>query len=163
MVPNELTKIIQEAVLKCPKSAREVAQEMGKPYPTLMREINPDDAGAKVGVESLVTLMRTTENIQPLTYLSNVMGYLLVPLKVDIEDPDEADLMALELMEGFGRYASALKRALKKDAPESDEIREAEQAGYEAMTAIMTLVRYLRKKTDSMDRSGDNDSLAMAG
>ncbi len=38
MANNELTKLLQDVVLKNDKPARDVANEISKPYPTLLRE-----------------------------------------------------------------------------------------------------------------------------
>ncbi len=166
MMQHELTRIIQEAVLKSEKSARDIAQEVSKPYPTLMREINPDDSGAKVGVDGLIPLMLATDNIQPLTYLANAMGFLLVPYQLDIKDADQATLMALDLMDGFGKYAKALKAALKGGESDQRVILDVEKYGHEAMTAIMTMIHYLRKQATQADAEIGHRAapvLAMAG
>lgn len=164
---NELTRIIQEAVLGASKPARDIAEEVGKPYPTLMREINPDDSGAKVGVESLVPLMLATDSIQPLTHLANTMGFLLVPLRQDITESDQATLMALDLMDGFGKYAKALKQALRDDGLDQRAVMDVEKYGNEAMTAIMTMIHFLRNqaktKTASREIEYPSPRLAMAG
>ena len=76
---SELTRIIHEAVIQSSKDAKEIAKEIDKPYPTLMREINPEDTGAKVGVNDLIPLMKATGDINPLTYLANAMGFVLIP------------------------------------------------------------------------------------
>ncbi|SMF32943.1 phage regulatory CII family protein [Desulfovibrio gilichinskyi] len=144
---NELTKLLQDVVLKNEKPARDVATEINKPYPTLLREINPEDKGAKVGIEELVPLMRSTGSIRPLTRLANIMGYVLVPMDINPGDPDEANYMALDLMDGFGRYSKALKSALQAD-PKEDLVSIVEQEGFEAITAILTMVHYLRKRAE---------------
>ncbi|GKT29660.1 hypothetical protein ADUPG1_001249 [Aduncisulcus paluster] len=125
MANNELTKLLQDVVLKNDKPARDVANEINKPYPTLLREINPEDKGAKVGVEELIPIMKATGSIRPLTRLANIMGYVLVPMDINPEDPDEANYMALDLMDD-----------------------SVEQEGFEAITAILTMVHYLRKRSE---------------
>jgi hypothetical protein len=147
MATNELTKLLQEVVLKNDKPAREIATEINKPYPTLLREINPEDKGAKIGIEELIPLMDATGSIRPLTRIANIMGYVLVPMDLNPEDPDEANYMALDLMDGFGRYSKALKKALQS-SPEGDLADEVEKEGFEAITAILTMVHYLRKKAE---------------
>lgn len=46
-------------------------------YSTLLREINPFDDGAKLGAETLVDIMKVTENIQPLQHIAEEFGYEL--------------------------------------------------------------------------------------
>lgn len=166
MSQHELTRIIQQAVLTSSRPAREIAQEVGKPYPTLMREINPDDNGAKVGVDGLIPLMRATDSIQPLTHLANAMGFLLVPHQLDIKDSGQATLMALDLMDGFGKYAKALKTALRSGDMDERVILDVEKHGHEAMTAIMTMIHHLRKKAAQAKAERESSpvpDLAMVG
>ena len=81
------------------------------------------------------------------------MGFLLVPLQVDSKDPEKATLMALDLMDGFGKYAKTLKQALQGETLDPDNAREVEKAGYEAMTAIMTMLKYLNVKLEEQERT----------
>lgn len=51
----------------------------GKPYSTLLREVNPYDTGAKLGAETLMHIMKTTGNVTPLEKMALEMGYRLEP------------------------------------------------------------------------------------
>lgn len=77
----KLTRIIQESILEGRKPAKLISKEIGKPYSTMLREANPFDTTAKVGVETLIDIMRATENVAPLRYLADLMGYELTPRK----------------------------------------------------------------------------------
>lgn len=44
---NEFYQIIQDSVSRNPIGAKAVAVKIGKPYSTMMREVNPNDKGAK--------------------------------------------------------------------------------------------------------------------
>lgn len=56
---------------------KNIAAAVGKPYSTLLREVNPFDDGAKLGAETLVDIMRVTGNIQPLEHIAEQFGYEL--------------------------------------------------------------------------------------
>ena len=56
-----------------------IAQAVGKPYSTLLREVNPYDTGAKLGAETLMHIMKTTGNVTPLEKMALEMGYRLEP------------------------------------------------------------------------------------
>lgn len=71
---SELTRIVHNIVLDNPVPAKALAKEIGKPYSTLLREINPYDTGAKLGVETLLQIMKCTGNIRPLEYMAEQMG-----------------------------------------------------------------------------------------
>ena len=46
---NDLISSIHDLVLESPLGAKAIAQAVGKPYSTLLREVNPYDTGAKLG------------------------------------------------------------------------------------------------------------------
>ncbi|OLN24930.1 hypothetical protein DVDV_3788 [Desulfovibrio sp. DV] len=70
-----------------PKPIKEVAHTLGKPYSTLMRELDPEDRRAKLGVETLLPLMQACNSTVPLRCLAEAMDHRLVSNK-DIK-PDK--------------------------------------------------------------------------
>ncbi len=70
----KLTQHMQSVVLAGKMPAREVAVALGKPYSTLMRELNPYDAGAKLGAETLLDIMRITGDLSALELISRELG-----------------------------------------------------------------------------------------
>lgn len=73
-----LCEIIQEVVMSSKNlKPREIAERIGKPYSTLMRECNPHDECAKIGVETLVKIMEATGNYAPLKALANECGFTM--------------------------------------------------------------------------------------
>lgn len=60
MYRRTMTQKIQEAVFQMEMPAKEIAARIGKPYPTLMRELNPWDRSAKLGIEDAVAIIRVT-------------------------------------------------------------------------------------------------------
>ena len=75
---NEFNKIVQELVRDCQIPIRELAESLGKPYSTLMREVNPYDKGAKLGAETCSELMLLTKNTSLLEYVAKRLGFTLV-------------------------------------------------------------------------------------
>lgn len=75
MFNKTVTKVVQDCILDSGIQAKEVAQRINKPYSTLMREINPFDASAKLGAETLLEIMKVTADIRPLQYMAMEMGY----------------------------------------------------------------------------------------
>ena len=74
---NDLLFTVHDLVLESPLGAKAIAQAVGKPYSTLLREVNPYDTGAKLGAETLLHLMKTTGNVSPLKKMASEMGYRL--------------------------------------------------------------------------------------
>ena len=57
---SEFASILHELVLDNPVPAKDLAKSIGKPYSTLLREVNPYDTGAKLGAETLLQIMTQT-------------------------------------------------------------------------------------------------------
>lgn len=77
MFNKSVTKVVQDCILDSGIQAKEIAEKIGKPYSTLMREINPFDASAKLGAETLLDIMRVTKDLRPLQFMADEMGFSL--------------------------------------------------------------------------------------
>ncbi|WP_319471046.1 phage regulatory CII family protein [uncultured Pseudodesulfovibrio sp.] len=75
MFDKNVTKVVQDCILDSGIQAKVVAEKINKPYSTLMREINPFDASAKLGAETLLEIMKVTHDVRPLKFMANEMGY----------------------------------------------------------------------------------------
>jgi len=76
---SELSTLIHNLVLDNPVPAKDLAKAIGKPYSTLLREVNPYDAGAKLGAETLLQIMTQTGDIKPLEFMASKLGYTIAP------------------------------------------------------------------------------------
>lgn len=81
---SELSTLIHNLVLDNPVPAKDLAKAIGKPYSTLLREVNPYDAGAKLGAETLLQIMMQTGDTKPLEYMAGKLGYALVSNKGEL-------------------------------------------------------------------------------
>ena len=79
MFMKSVTKTTQNIILEGSMQAKVVAEQIGKPYSTLLREINPFDMNAKLGAETLLEIMRVTRNLAPLEFMARELGYNIVP------------------------------------------------------------------------------------
>lgn len=77
MFDKNVTKVVQDCILDSGIQAKIVAEKINKPYSTLMREINPFDASAKLGAETLLEIMKVTHDVRPLKFMATEMGYNL--------------------------------------------------------------------------------------
>ena len=73
----EVVKKVHESVLNGHLPARTLARAVGKKYSTLLREINPYDSRAKLGVETFMDILRITGDITPLEEMVKELGYSL--------------------------------------------------------------------------------------
>ena len=79
MLTSSLLAIsIHKMVVYSDIPTRELADIVGKPYPTLMREANPNDHGAKMGIETLMDLMLVTGDYSPLEAMGKILGVRFV-------------------------------------------------------------------------------------
>ena len=78
----ELTRIVHTTILESPIPAKVIAGKIGKPYSTLLREVNPYDEGAKLGVETLLQILKITGDTAPLEYMAGELGLELVSNKM---------------------------------------------------------------------------------
>lgn len=73
-----LAMSIHDLVVGAGMPTRDLADTIGKPYPTLMREANPNDHGAKMDVDTLINLMLVTGNYSPLEEIGKILGVRFV-------------------------------------------------------------------------------------
>lgn len=78
MILKSVTRVVQDVVLEGGIPAKVIAEKIGKPYSTLLRELNPFDEHAKLGVETLLQIMRVTRNAKPLEFMAAELGFRLV-------------------------------------------------------------------------------------
>jgi len=80
MFEKNLTKKMQDIVLEGHIPAKEVSRTIRKPYSTLLRELNPFDAHAKLGAETMFEIVKATHNVSILEFMARELGYTLRPL-----------------------------------------------------------------------------------
>lgn len=73
-----ITKMTHDAVLSGRVPTKGLARQLGKPYSTLMRELNPFDTHAKLGADTLFDIMRLTGEVDVLRHMAREMGFDLV-------------------------------------------------------------------------------------
>jgi len=76
-----VTQMLHEAIVRRRGLAKQVAKELGKPYSTLLRELNPWDRGAKIGVDDLSAILRSSGDISALQAIAEDLGYTLSPMR----------------------------------------------------------------------------------
>lgn len=80
MFEKNLTKKVQDVVLEGHLPAKDVSRAIKKPYSTLLRELNPFDAHAKLGAETMFEIVKATHNVSVLEFMAREMGYTLTPV-----------------------------------------------------------------------------------
>lgn len=72
---------LHQSVIEGKIPAKTVADSIGKTYSTLMREMNPYDTGAKIGVETFMDIVKITGDATPLQAMAQELGFCLTPLE----------------------------------------------------------------------------------
>ena len=80
METDELSLLIQHVVRKDPARIPYLAKLAGKRCSTLLREADPQDKRAKMGIETLLAVMVGSGDVSPLAYMARRMGLELVKL-----------------------------------------------------------------------------------
>jgi hypothetical protein len=109
-----LTELIRDMVFNCGVPAKAVASGLKKPYTTFLRELNPDDDGAKLGVDVLEDIMLECGNVSPLRRMALTLNYRLVPL-AGVE-PDK-ETMAEELLDDLQAVSQYQMAIMVNDDP----------------------------------------------
>ena len=80
MEKDELSLLIQDVVRKDPSKLTALARKAGKRCSTLLREADPHNARAKMGIETLFSVMEASGDVSPLDYMARKLGLNLVKL-----------------------------------------------------------------------------------
>ena len=78
METEELSLLIQRVVRKDPARIPYLAKFAGKRCSTLLREADPHNTRAKMGIDTLLAVMEASEDVSPLAYMAHKMGLRLV-------------------------------------------------------------------------------------
>lgn len=155
-----LTHILQRMVLSGDVPSKDVAKRIGKAYTTLLREINPHDNGAKVGVDSLLPIMRATGDDSPLHHLARELGYSLVrkaPEQQPLADPTP---LLLSLLQGYGDFSRNIARVVEGEELSPEAVAETERAGQTAVMAILGFLEVLRATSAMAHSAGETEKEA---
>ncbi len=138
---DSLTDVLRLIIKKAPsgKSATLIAELLGKPYTTLMNELNPEQPGHKLGVELLLPIMELADSDEPLAYLAERRGGVFI--KLPKADAGAEERLLVKTIKEFGELAGAAGEALDNDGVIDAEERETIlREGQEALTAIQTFL-----------------------
>lgn len=135
-----LYDVIREMVLTAPRPAKALAEELGKPYSTFMREINAGDSGAKLGVETLIPLMQACDSVMPLRYLASRLKCRVVSLREVVPGKPNLTEELLDTYPVLSDYHRAIlsKQPLEDVAELREQVIRQVQADFVAYAATVT-------------------------
>ena len=112
-----LSEVCSRMVDDSGRPLKAIAAEIGKGYSTLYRELDANDDGGKLGVDTLLPLIRACANGQttfkippaPLLWLCSKCGFKAVPLQAEPGSPDVRE-EALDDVRELTEFHSSIRK-----------------------------------------------------
>lgn len=147
---DSILDILREDVKRAPsgRKADQIAALLGKGYSTLMNEVNGAIEGHKFGVLHLIPLMEATGSTRALDYLAGAMGAVVIRLPRPGQGGATTERDAMTAVREFGSLMATVGAALDDGRITGEERRRIVRAGYDALQAIMTLLKRVEELRD---------------
>ncbi len=109
-----LSEVCSRMVDDCGRTLKAIAAEIGKGYSTLYRELDAQDEGGKIGVDTLLPLIRACHEFPlktppaPVIWLNSKCGFRAVPIEAE---PDHTDCReeALDDLRALAAFQDAMR------------------------------------------------------
>ena len=115
---DDMPRIILDMVQNSGLPIKTIAEKVGKPHSALLREINPTDTRAKLGVELLLPLMDVCKSISPLRHMAAAMGYRVSSMHKIIPDKSTFHEELLDTYQALAAYHKAMMDGLPMETVE---------------------------------------------
>ncbi len=141
-MPSSITAVLHELVKDAPSGlpAKFIAERVGREYNTLMSELSRQP-GHKLGADLVLPLMKLTGSTQPLDLMAAEMGVVCVALPAAGEGDHVVHRQCMLAVQDFGRLMGTTADALADGTITPAERDTIAIKGYEALSAIVTLLR----------------------
>jgi hypothetical protein len=145
---DSLLDLIQDLVKHAPNGlpAEKVAEQLGKAYSTLMNELNSELPNHKFGLISLIPLMNAVDSDLPAHYIAGARHGVFVKLPRGGKLVEKTERQALACVKEFGELMGEVHDALQSDSIEPHERKRIAKEGYEALQAILTLLKCIEEE-----------------
>lgn len=142
-----ITAIVQKDVLEAPNGlpAKVVADDMGKNYYTLLRELNPHHASHKFGADDLVPAMRATGSRRPLAAMADALDMAVVEIPQCEGELTTAMQHCIKTIASFSQLMESVMQAYADGTITREEYTGSNTLGRLAVGEILALL-------DRMDR-----------
>ena len=140
---KSLSEIIHEVALD--NNPKGLAEEMGKPYSTFMREINPYDDGAKVGAESLIPFTRATGDFAAIDFIETALGRVAFVIPKPAPGHEAIHQQLSKSLTEFGEFVAAVGDSIADGTITEAEKERCRKEGYELHQALARLIYMLRR------------------
>ncbi|WP_051261841.1 phage regulatory CII family protein [Desulfovibrio inopinatus] len=146
---GNLLQVVHDCVIESPNgvSCKAIAESLGKRYPTLMAELNPEQESHKLGIELLIPIMQQTGSTTPLEYMAQRMGGVFVPLPKISEE--HANIKSIEALREFTEFMTVVADAWSDGKITKAELERIDTEGGQAVAAIEALRLQAQKALES--------------
>jgi predicted transcriptional regulator len=137
---DTLTEVCHAIVLDAPsgKTPKEIAKALGRIYTTLMNEL-AIQPGAKLGADMVLPLMLQTGSMDPLHYLADNMGCVVIELPRTPAGMDPLSLQAMQAVEEMGQVMGEFRKAVADGVVTAKEKALVRAEIYETIQALTAL------------------------
>lgn len=148
MRQESLTAILHQDVKAAPskRTAKQIAHIIGRDYQTFMSELSRQP-NHKLGADLVLPIMLLTGSMEGLKYLAAGMNAVCVKLPSS-ESVRPVHRQCLTAVDQFGQLMRSMAQALEDDTITSRERDEIRSKGYDALAAIVTLLKAVDMDAD---------------
>ena len=144
--PRHLANLLYETPDRTDQTIKRIAERMGgidQKY--LSRQLNPDDTGAKVGIEDFVYLTDVTD-FAALDYIESVFDRVAFPIpKASLTDPAPIMKLVSKISKEFGESIQELGKSLEDGVLDPDEVKRCRQENRDLIKACVEMDANLEK------------------
>jgi len=144
--PQQLASLLYEAPDRTKQTIKTIAKRMGGiDAKYLSRQLNPDDPGAKLGVEDFIYFSAVTD-LAPLDYIEEVFDR--TAFVIPMLNPDQpAPIMKLiaKVSKEYSESINQLAKSLEDGVLEKDEIKQCLKENMDLIKACLKKKAYLKQ------------------
>lgn len=138
-----LLSVVHGMVLR--NNPKAIAEEIGKPYTTLLREINQHDEGAKLGVHDFSLITRITADFEALDFMERSLGRVAFSLPKSQPSMKRLHSKVAESLKEFGEFVEAVGDSMADGRITAEEIQRVKKEGYDLIQVVALLCRSLEE------------------
>lgn len=144
-----LLETIHDMVIE--HNPKAIAEKLDKPYSTFMREINPNDQGAKFGVTELMLVTRITSDFTALDKIERQLGRVAFKVPTAVPSHQEINREINAAIKKFSDLLQGVTDSMADGQITGKELDRCRKEAYELIQQTMVLVRVLEM---SMKKGG---------
>jgi len=123
-----------------------IARLVSKGHPALYSELS-QQPGHKLGAETMLQLMKTSDGREPIHYMARELNGAFVELSVNGNSMHCLTRGMAECVKEFGEFIVQVAKSLEDGTITSEELERIGTEGQEALTAILKVMEFAKRKS----------------